>query len=238
MQLRSTLLLCCVLSAAHAQTAPPHLTQAESLITALLSNPNNVNIYGTPAHIDWSGDPRTAVSECSSFVSLLLKHTYGYSDTAFKTKTGSTSPNAALYHDDIVAGKAFTSLSNPAALLPGDILAVKYPAGGDSSGHAMVVESIGAWQSRYNSTQAFLTTAPHPEIAGYYDVTVIDSSASFHGPTDSRASKPGGIGRGGIARLYVDINNQLTGYTWSTVNGSSYQTPAAGYLMAFGRWIP
>ncbi len=240
--------LCCVAIAAVAPSqlaAQLHLTVGEQLVTALNSNPANVNHYGTDsatgqngtsAHIDWSGSPRTAISECSTFLTLLLEHSYGYSQTTFKARTGHASPTAAIYHDNILAGKGFTNLSGPAMLMPGDTIAIKYPAGQESTGHAMTVVSVAPWQPRSKSTQTFLGGG-YPEILGYYDVTVLDSSASFHGPTDTRANKPGGIGIG-VARFYVGLNFAPTGYTWSTVDASAYYSQAnSGNLVAFGRWI-
>lgn len=237
-----------VLAMASVWAQPAHLVQAQQLITGLASNPNNINIYGststdpqngTSAHIDWVGSPRTAISECSTFLTLLMEQSYGYTKTAFRARTGGYSPNAAKYYDNILAGNSFLQLSAPMNLMPGDIMAVKYPIGSESSGHVMVIESVGAWQPRAASGQTFLQGTAYPEITGFYDITVIDSSASFHGPTDTRALKPGGIGRG-VARLFVDANLNFTGYTWSTVaNGSGYESAeTTKKLTAFGRWIP
>ena len=222
-----------------------HLIQGQQLVAALNSSAANTNLYGTDyataqngtsARIDWTGSPRTAISECSTFLTLLLEHTYGYSSSVFAARTGHTSPTAAVYHDDIAAGKSFAKLSGPANLLPGDTIAVKYPAGQESTGHVMTVVSVGSWQPRSNSAQTFLT-AGYSEILGYYDVTVMDSTASFHGPADTRAGKPGGIGIG-VARFYVGAGFSFTGYTWSTDNTSAYYSAAnSGHLTAFGRWI-
>ena len=102
----------------------------------------------------------------------------------------------------------------------------------------MVVQAVSALLQRWESTQTFLQNAAEPDITGFYDVTVIDSSASFHGSTDSRASKPGGIGRNGVYRVYVNAQGQITGYTWSTVNNSAYKKTANGYITAMGRILP
>jgi hypothetical protein len=238
--LRVVCLLCAFLIATlpGSLTAQAHLTQLEILLADLLAHPSDVNQYGTPGHIDWSGEPRTAVSECSTLVTMTMKHTYGYSDSAYAAKTGGTSPNAALYYDNIVAGRSFSRVAGPATALAGDIIAVKYPAGEEASGHAMTVYAVAAWQARVSSAQTFLTASNYPEITGYYDVTVIDSTATFHGPSDTRANRPGGIGKG-VVRFYVDHNMNVTGYTWSTVNDSVYYSPAnSGHVAAFGRWLP
>ncbi len=57
----------------------------------------------------------------------------------------------------------------------------------------------------------FLRDGGEPAIVGFYDITVVDSSSTFHGSGDSRANKPGGIGRNGVVRIFV------VGYTWSKV---------------------
>lgn len=224
-----------------AQGGPPHYNDAQNLITALLSNTANTNIYDADGtltdRIDWSGNPRTAITVCSTFVTLLFKHTYGYSDSAFKTKFGSTSPTAARYYDDIAAGKGFTAVANAGFLVPGDIIAIKYPSGSNTTGHVMMVQSLAAYQPRIYSTQDFLANGAYPQIAGFYDVTVIDSSASYHGKTDTRYGKPGGIGRNGIFRIYVDSQTKIIGYTWSTFNNSEYRD-AASYLVGLGRLKP
>jgi hypothetical protein len=240
----AALCACLLTLPVHAQ--PPHLAQAQQLVAALVSNPANVNRYGTTtvnpqngtsAHIDWPAGSPGAVSECSTFLTLLLEHSYGYSQAVFQSITGHASPTAAVYHDNIVAARGFQPVPGPAFLQPGDTMAVKYPAGSESTGHVMTVVSIASWHSRADSTQTFLANNAHPEIAGFYDVTVIDSSSSFHGPADTRASRPGGIGQG-VIRVYADASLALTGYTWSTLDSSEYESAAAGYLAALGRWIP
>jgi hypothetical protein len=225
-----------------AQAGPTHFNDANQLITDLASNPLNVNVYDADGsledRIDWTGSPRAAISVCGTFITMLMKHTYALSNAQFTARTGSTSPNAAKWHDAIVASSGFQRITAVDAMLPGDVIAIKYPAGENSSGHAMMVQAVSALQQRWQSTQTFLQNGAEPDITGYYDVTVIDSSASFHGSTDSRASKPGGIGRDGIYRVYVNAQGQITGYTWSTVNNSAYKKTSAGYTTAMGRIIP
>ena len=74
-------------------------TVAEQLVSDLLSNSANVNVYDADGtltdHIDWTGSPREAVSVCGTFVTMLMKHTYGFTDAQYKAKTGSSSPSAA-----------------------------------------------------------------------------------------------------------------------------------------------
>lgn len=219
--------------------AQPHVTDANQLITDLLSNPLNVNMYDGDSQytnvIQWSGSPRTAITVCGTFITLLLKRTYGTTNAQLIANTGSTSPNAARYHDAIVVQSGFTRVHAVALLAQGDIVAIKYPNGDNSSGHVMLVESVAPWRHRSQSRQKFLYNSAEPEITGFYDITVIDSSASYHGPTDTRANNPGGIGRNGVFRIYVSSTFQVMGYTWSTVNASEYKRVSDGYLVGMGR---
>ena len=118
------------------------------------------------------------------------------------------------------------------------MIAIKYPAGQQSSGHMMLVEAVSTFQARILSNQTFLANNAEPSIVGYFDVTVIDSSASYHGKSDSRYTKPGGIGRNGIFRVYVDSAYQITGYIWSNEKSSTYKRVADGYVVAPGRLNP
>ena len=77
----------------------------------------------------------------------------------------------------------------------------------------------------------FTTTPTSPVIAGtnQYLVKVIDSSASYHGDSDTRFIYFGVNGQGvgkGTFRLYVNTTtNFISGYTWSDKSSSVYYTP-------------
>jgi hypothetical protein len=86
----------------------------------------------------------------------------------------------------------------------------------------MYALSNGRFIARAGSTSPNGTTPSSPRAA---------SRASFHGPTDTRAAKPGGIGRDGIYRVCVNTQRQITGYTWSTLNSSAYKKTSAGYTI-------
>lgn len=239
--IRNTILATCSAAVLLGST-PQHSTEANQLVTDLLANPANVNMYdgdGTLAdRIDWTGSPRQAISVCGSFITMLMKHTYGFTDAQYKAKTTSSSPNAAKYYDAIAASSGFAKLQGIDQTVQGDLIAIKYPAGLQSSGHMMLVEAVSSFQARVLSNQTFLANNAEPAIVGYFDVTVIDSSASFHGKSDSRYTKPGGIGRNGIFRVYVDSAYQIVGYTWSNEKSSAYKRVADGYLVGLGRLNP
>ena len=239
--IRNTIVATCSAAILFGST-PQHSADANQLVTDLLANPANVNLYdgdGTLTdQIDWTGSPRQAVSVCGTFITMLMKHTYGFTNAQYQAKTTSTSPNAAKYYDAIIASSGFSTLQGLDQTAQGDLIAIKYPAGQQSSGHMMLVEAVSTFQARILSNQTFLANNAEPSIVGYFDVTVIDSSASYHGKSDSRYTKPGGIGRNGIFRVYVDSAYQITGYTWSNEKSSTYKRVADGYVVAPGRLNP
>ncbi len=63
-----------------------------------------------------------------------------------------------------------------------------------------------------------------------WQVTVIDSSESGHGPTDTRYKKGSdgkdhdGVGQG-IFRVYTDNQGGVAGFAWSTVAASKFRAP-------------
>jgi hypothetical protein len=90
-------------------------------------------------------------------------------------------------------------VANAGVVVPGDVIAIKYPPGSNTTGHVMMVQSLTAFRPRSYSTQDFLANGAYPQIPGFYDETVIDSSATCHGKTGTRSTKPGGIGRDATA---------------------------------------
>ena len=131
---RFTLGVCTVAMLAGSQAtafAQAHFNDANQLVTDLLSNNQNVNMYDGDSQytdsIQWSDSPRTAITVCGTFMTLLIKHTYGTTNAQFTANTGSTSPNAAKYYDGIVAQTGFTRINGVAQLAQGDIIRSSIP---------------------------------------------------------------------------------------------------------------
>jgi hypothetical protein len=215
------------LPAAAYPAQPVHLAWAESI--AVNVTPDR-NVYGSdPSYIYWAGVNGAAGYEnrtqCSSFATRVLKQAYSWSDSTFQAWMGSKSPTAAKYHDTIQAGNGFSLVQNIADIQPGDILAAKYPEGSSSTGHVMM--AYGQAQPR---------TAAAPLVTGtfQYELLVIDSSQSGHGPNDTRRMPDGswdtGVGIGTL-RLYADNAGSITGYTWSTYSNSVYYDQATRNLV-------
>lgn len=125
-----------------------------------------------------------------------------------------------------MAQNRFTNILYRSQILPGDVIAIKYPSGASATGHVMLVAG----------TPVMRTPATAPVIANttQYEAQVIDSTASYHGPADTRhpnnGGVPGGIGKG-VFRIYVDANDQIVGYTWSTYSNSTYYDQSQRHLV-------
>ncbi|BDI32430.1 hypothetical protein CCAX7_44810 [Capsulimonas corticalis] len=227
----SLLSLAAIAEQADIAAPPKHLAQAEKLVDNLKGAQENV-YGGGKRHIDWAPDECAARTVCSSFMTLLLQHTYGWTSDAFQDKMHSTNPEAGDYHDAIVDRRGFKQVRHMSALRPGDILAVKYTDhhvssdGVEDTGHVMLVREAPV-----------LMESKKPVIPGtqQYRVVIIDSSASGHGPTDTRAKPEGGFTGGigsGTIRLYADASGEIEGYTWSNTTSSPYYTGPARDLVA------
>src|SRR5262249_13934167 len=104
---------------------------------------------------------------------------------------------------------------------PGDLLAIKYVTKKTDTGHVMLAAS------------APMKIAPKKPIFGdteQWEISVIDSSKSGHGPTDTR-HKNGengkdhtGLGEG-VLRVYTQTDGKIAGFTWSSLAVSPFLSP-------------
>ncbi|HSI86879.1 MAG: hypothetical protein ACAI35_14445 [Candidatus Methylacidiphilales bacterium] len=222
----------------HAQDRMAHVDAAEKLVSELDSR-NNEYAYKDP-FIKWKGDAgveqSSARCDCSAFVTLLLQHTYGYSADQIQQWLSRAMPVARIYHDKIEAGNGFLRVDRIDQMKRGDFIAVKYLAGTQEpgkhdTGHIMVVVQAPT-----------LREASPPLLADttQWEVVIIDSSKSGHGPQDTRR-KPDktfgtGVGRG-ILRLYADKEGKIAGYSWSTLSVSEFYSPDKHHVVV-GRLDP
>lgn len=221
---------------AQAQQAPGFVAVADQLVADLLESQQTAaewpNVYGTdPSYIEWNGAQSSARTECSSFVTLLWRRTYGWSASSFKSWTGQSSPEAAVYHDTIARHDGFIEVTTVGAILPGDVIAiVYYPEYQAPTGHVMIVDAAPQPNS----------SAPLVPGTDQWTVDVVDSSSTYHGSADTRHDHPGGIGRGTF-RLYTNADGTFAGHTWSLLGtslASYYAQPTttdAGRHLVIGR---
>jgi NlpC/P60 family len=215
--------------AAQTAGADRHVVSAERLVEQLdLANTDYAHGQGS---ITWSGAVASH-TDCSGFIDHLLMHDDGLTPDDFKRWLGSRRPTAERYHDAIVEGRGFARLASIGELRAGDLVAIKYLTRHDNTGHIMLV-----------------TEAPHrmslvpPFLDGttQWAVTVIDSSESGHGPTDTRHKRGAdgrdhdGLGRG-VFRLYGDARGEVVGFAWSTAKASHFVAPEDEHLV-LGRLV-
>lgn len=242
-----------VVGAVASVQGPRYLAVAQEAV-GLLRGASNV--YGRfDTHITLEPGNFSARTQCATFVTRLLQLTYNLTPSHFTRWFDSKSPWARTYHDAIVNGSGFVRIFSIEDVLPGDIFAVKYwdPAE-TNTGHVMIVVNI---------RKRAADKAPIVNGTAQYDVWVVDSSATYHGPSDTRRdpAPPGGIGMG-IARLYADSASSysagelggfvrgslganttlpatggIVGYTWSDFSNSKFYSHASDAMrtMVIGR---
>ena len=203
---------------------PKHLLEAKKLLKSV--DISNTSYRHGAGEITWQGTCASH-TDCSGFLDGLLSHTYGYNEETFKKWFGSKRPTAARYHDAIEQGKGFAEVKIINKVLPGDIIAVKYLHRKDNTGHVMLVAE---------KPQRMKAKKPIIEGTEQWEITVIDSSQSGHGSTDTRHHKGkegkdhDGLGQG-VLRLYADRQGHVVGFTWSTLGASKFAEPSEEHVV-------
>jgi hypothetical protein len=206
--------------------APLHFEAAVALVAT--TAPEDTHYEHGTGTVTFKGRDGAAKStchtDCSGLLNNLLRAAYNISEADLREWTGSTRPSASLWHDVIAKGNRFTRITNLSQALPGDVIAVKYPPGAEATGHVMFVAAAPTPRE-----------ASEPIVSGtqQWDVQVIDSSSSGHGPTDTRRKPDGkyrnGLGTGPI-RIYTDAQGAIAGYAWSGSSGSDFYSQSKRHL--------
>ncbi len=220
------------ISPAYASPAT-HVGWAEILVANL--SPDKNDYASSPTYIYWAGINGASSYEnrtqCSSFVTRVLKQAYSWSDTDFRAWFGSNSPTAARYHDAIAVQNGFGLIRKIGDIKSGDIIAIKYSDDSTSTGHAMIVKSPATKRTR---------TLPLVNGTLQYEIEVIDSSKSGHGKSDTRLMEDGSWDQGagiGKLRLYANSNGIVIGYSWSTAKNSVYYGQQSSRHLVIGRLV-
>ena len=219
-----TLILSCALcilisKGAAQQNKQTHLELARILVREL--RPEDTSYQHKQGYIKWKGENGAegyqSHVDCSGLLNVLFERAYGITPNDFEKWLGKRRPLASEYFNAISQQQNFRVITAIGNVRPGDIIAIRYPPGtNDNTGHIMIVNEV---PSRRKSSK--------PEIDGteQWEVSVIDSSESGHGKTDTRRKPDGSFGDGvgqGVLRIYTDSGNQIVGYTWSTFAVSDY----------------
>ena len=211
-----------VVSIAGQSSQTAHLTAARDLVARVdLDRTRYEHGQGT---VDFGATP-SSYTDCSGLIDHLLMHSYGYSVDDFRRWFGSRRPSARRYYDAIVGQSGFVHLERVTDLRPGDLISVKYLKESENTGHIMLVNQRP--ERAPAPSDASRARSAHGES---FLISVIDSSESGHGPTDTRHKRgPGGrdhdgIGQG-VLRVYVDGADRVTGFAWSALASSAFRGP-------------
>lgn len=212
-------------STAAGHSAPPHLVAAEELVEHVQPVDSSYQHRHTLVHWGDHGRGRyESHADCSGLVNRLLEHAYGIAPAELDHWLDSGRPKASSYHRAIAERNGFERITRVEEVLPGDIIAIRYPRGSGNTGHVMIVADVPRARP-----------ATPPVIAGtrQWEVSIIDSTTSDHGQGDTRHSASGhfhpGVGRG-VIRLYTDAAGHVVGHTWSTSSHSPYREQQARHV--------
>ena len=197
-------------AAASLAAGPAHLMLADRMVRDV--RPADNTYANGPFTVTWAGVDGKAKtvnkSDCTTFVTALLKTAYGFTNKQFEDWFGKSSPSVGRYYDAAIADHGLTGFKQVAELRPGDLLISKFAqTGSGAAGHMMVVDAV---------PQLVKTTATQQ----VYSVTVIDCTGASH-TGDTRAKPQSGVGRGTM-RVYADRSGTVVGWSWGA---SSYSKP-------------
>ncbi|KYF55957.1 hypothetical protein BE04_42695 [Sorangium cellulosum] len=209
-----------------------HLDWAERLVDNI--DPDNNEYNSTPSFITWAGVAGARRyanrTQCATFLTQLLKRSYGWTESSFDGWLGSRSPSAATYYDAIVDENGFERIRDLRDARAGDVMAIRYPEGESATGHVAILR---------RAPRVRLPASPLVAGTFQYEVSVVDSTNFQHGSSDSRYSSGGRWASGagyGVMRLYTNAAATVVGHTWSTAAVTAYY-PAAVRQVAIGRLV-
>ena len=224
-------------------TSPPHLERVAVLTSDLRQQTLDgytVNAEGKKLNdavsdrlIHWKQDGWAFAENrtlCSQHISVVMKATYGWTDSQYGAKVGSSWPTAEGYYNAIRDGRGFTKINTHWEWAPGDVIAMSYkddPNSGypGTTGHCSVLNCVGP-KIQY--------TFSNGTTVWFRDIEIFDSTSAVHS-LDTRIFLAGELGSGSAytewkgagrawMRVYVDAADNLAGYTWS-MTGNKQQAP-------------
>lgn len=198
--------------------APVAKTAAELLVgeAARQLSSMKVTSYQHPTEVDEATG--TYRYDCSGFLGYALKRVMPDHLVAVRTFSGVTRPLAKHFQTFFASlptdgtRSGWTRVARAQDLEPGDVVAWLKPLDqvSTNTGHVMIVRA---------------KATPNPKRADEVLVLVVDSSASPHGATDTRAPSGDGLGSGPIG-LLVDGSGAPIRYRWTGgVSTTEWTTP-------------
>ncbi|MCK1819130.1 LamG domain-containing protein [Streptomyces sp. XM83C] len=212
------------------------LTDREiGIVSGKTARENNVYLIGSPSSAVW-GTPDDLTSwinrsRCSSFVTRVLKQTYGWAtDAYFKQWFQDTIPEAADYRKaftDGTGGPHFRRIRKVADLRPGDLIAVDYNGQvANNTGHIVMVREVKgtftgsavfSGETQYAVEVIDCTAEPH----GVYALTNYPSYPDTRMVSNVDGENFEGAGIGHMMFYASDATGEFSRYRWSVNTSKS-----------------
>ncbi|MCX3063896.1 LamG domain-containing protein [Streptomyces beihaiensis] len=206
------------------------LTAAEAaVISGATAIANNAYLIGSPSSLTWGtpDDPATwiAKARCSSFLTRVLRHTYGWATADYYTTYfQDTIPEAADYRAAFAngtAGPRFRQIRKVADLRPGDLIAIDYNGQvPDNTGHIVMVREVkGVFtgtadftgETQYAVEIVDCTSRPH----GVYGLTNYPTYPDTRVVSTVAGENFQGVGIGHMMFYASDTTGEFSRYRWS-----------------------
>ncbi|WP_367323934.1 LamG domain-containing protein [Streptomyces sp. HUAS ZL42] len=227
------------------------LTAAEiAVVGGKTARENNVYYIGSST-VTW-GTPDDLTSwiahaRCSSFITWVLRHTYGWAtDDYFTQYFQDRIPEAADYRKaftDGTGGPRFQRIRKVADLRPGDLIAVDYNGTDpDNTGHIVMVREVkGVYtgslnfsgETQYAVEVVDCTSDPH----GVYGLSTYAPYPDTRMVSDVDADNLEGVGIGHMMFYAADATGEFSRYRWSVNTGSAKTYTVAQRPIAAARLV-
>ncbi|MEU9448380.1 LamG-like jellyroll fold domain-containing protein [Streptomyces sp. NPDC048277] len=213
-----------------------------ALISGVTARADNVYLMNATATVTW-GRPDDLASwvaraRCSSFVTALLRHTYGWAtDAYFLQYFQEKSPEAADYCSAFLndtAGPRFRRIHKVTDLRPGDLIAVDYNGqDADNTGHIVMVREVkGVFsgvadftgETQYAVEIVDCTSDPH----GVYGLTNYPQYPDTRMVSNVTGESFQGVGIGHMMFYASDATGEFSRYRWSVNSSASTGTHTVG----------
>jgi hypothetical protein len=189
--------------------------QEIGVVSGKTARENNVYLIGSPSSVVW-GTPDDLTSwinrsRCSSFLTRVLKHTYGWAtDDYFTTYFQDTIPEAADYCKAFLngtAGPRFRRIRKVTDLRPGDIIAIDYNGQVEgNTGHIVMVREV---KGAFSGSAVFTGETQ-------YAVEIVDCTSDPHGVY-------------GLSNYATYPDTRMV----SNVDGENFQGAGIGHMMFY-----
>ncbi|MFJ3230402.1 LamG domain-containing protein [Streptomyces sp. NPDC086787] len=226
-----------------------------ALISGTTARANNQYYMSTSSTLTWGTPDKlsswVAKARCSSFMTGLLKHTYGWAtDDYFLQYFQEKVPEAADYCTAFTKGTAgprFQRIRKVADLRPGDLVAIDY-SGSDTknTGHIVMVREVkGVYtgsstvsgETQYAVEIVDCTSDPHgvyakAGYAAFPDTRMVDD---VEDPENPGVGNFEGVGIGHMMFYADNTTGEFSRYRWSVNSGASNTYPQSRRPVAAAR---